>query len=556
LPHAHGQINWSKANFAALEQNGELTDATVKHILQQSRTYLRRVSQLGYNAVGVDDLAHLVVHDFYHSPLKRRLAMYQKMYAQFFELARAQGQRIFATTDYLFSNPTIDAHLQQTGSSAEDFFADCLTKLFTTFPQIDGIILRVGERDGHDVRGDFLSRLQLSTPAQANAFLKKVLPIFEKAGKTLIFRTWTVGVHPIGDLIWNPDTFAAVFGDIASPSLIISMKFGDTDFMRYLALNPLFFASDHQKIIELQTRREWEGMGILPNFVGWDYQKYRDQLAKAKKLIGIYVWCQTGGWANGTWDGLTFLRDSSFWTELNTYVTARLFAGGESVEAAVAAFCADYKITNASNFLLLLQLVDHAAREGLYIKEFASTPLYFRRTRLPSLAYIMWDTVVANSVLTALLRTAVGDKTLAVRQGYEAAKTAQQAVQLAQQLKLPGEVLRSLQFGAATYNVLAIVREHLLVGLPVERFAAFEKLYATYRRDWLEHYRVDIAALQKIGRSPVWLQTLTRHGVRGQSKYRLFDRVLLATSPLQGFVARRVLKQLANQSMGIGAIFE
>lgn len=58
----------------------------------------------------------------------------------------------------------------------------------------------------------------------ARSMLNRLLPLFEHYGKSLVFRTWTVDAHAIGDLIWNRQTFDRVFKGIDSPRLIISMK--------------------------------------------------------------------------------------------------------------------------------------------------------------------------------------------------------------------------------------------------------------------------------------------------------------------------------------------
>lgn len=129
------------------------------------------------------------------------------------------------------------------------------------------------------------------------------------------------------------------------------MKFADTDFMRYLRLNPLFFRGPHKKIIELQTRREWEGMGELTSFVGWDYEKYLKALQGNDTFAGIHVWCQTGGWA--AWVNLTYLENSSFWNELNTEVTIALYQGKTTSEA-IALFCKKRSVTDVPTFTQLL----------------------------------------------------------------------------------------------------------------------------------------------------------------------------------------------------------
>ena len=148
--------------------------------------------------------------------------------------------------------------------------------------------------------GTFKSRLVVHTPGQCRRFLKRVLPTFEKYDKTLIVRTWTLGAFPVGDLMWNRKTFDEVFGRIYSDNLIVSHKYGETDFFRYLNMNPLFFDSPVRQIMELQSRREYEGFGEFPSFVGHDYERYARYLSTCENVVGISVWCQTGGSGAGS----------------------------------------------------------------------------------------------------------------------------------------------------------------------------------------------------------------------------------------------------------------
>jgi hypothetical protein len=146
-----------------------------------------------------------------------------------------------------------------------------------------------------------------------------LLPVFEARDTVLIVRTWTLGAYPIGDLMWNRRTYDAVFGDVASRYLIVSLKYGDTDFFRYLDVNPLFFHGPQQKIVEFQCRREYEGMGEYPSFVGWLHARYLTALRERScNLVGMFA-IQAGGWA--PFRRLAFCGDGSIWNELNTYAT-------------------------------------------------------------------------------------------------------------------------------------------------------------------------------------------------------------------------------------------
>jgi len=115
-----------------------------------------------------------------------------------FAILQKAGLKIFLTQDVLSYTPEM---LLRIGTAAEDasaFLRELVDRCFRTFPEVAGIILRIGESDGLDVKGDFRSELVMRTATDVRRMLKELLPVFEAAGKTLIFRTWTVGAYSVG----------------------------------------------------------------------------------------------------------------------------------------------------------------------------------------------------------------------------------------------------------------------------------------------------------------------------------------------------------------------
>jgi hypothetical protein len=548
-------INWSKVPFAAIETSGRLTISTRRRIIKRFTAYINRVSSLGYNAVSIDDLAHMIECHFYDDSTKALIADYQELYRELFAVSVSAGMRIYVNTDYLFTNDTIEHHLNIQGMTHEDFFVSVLDAAFTMYPQIDGIILRIGENDGKDVSGTFLSKLLLKTPEQANKLLRRTLPLFEKSGRQLLFRTWTVGAYKIGDLIWNEKTYERVFRSISSDALIISMKYGDTDFMRYLSLSPLFFASSHKKILELQTRREWEGMGNIPSFVGWDYAQYFKQLENESSFIGIHVWCQTGGWAKGEWFNLTYLDDSSFWNELNTEITIALIRDKVSVEQAIATFCAERKIEDVSSFITLLRYADTAIKKGLYIADIAAQTLYLRRTRIPPLLWLTWDRIHLPNIAVYLHRMLLGKDNAVVQDGEDALRAVNSMHRIAVQLRLDKSVTDTIQFEKATLQVFLQLRRYICS----EITTVFEcnKQIDHYESAYEKHYDIPRLAPLKTRRLT---QALMQPFIRESKRYRKRDRVYLKTSKLQARLIKLYLKRtrshLADQSMGLETLFK
>lgn len=550
-------VNWSKVVFSSLETNGKLDDTVQKRIVERFERYTTRVASLGYTGLSIDDVAHLISFPFYNSQLKSLISDYQNLYSQLFAIAQKKKLQLYLNTDYLFLNPDITQYMNVHGIAPSDFFADALSTLFTQYPQIDGIILRIGENDGKDVTGTFLSQLVLKTPRQANDLLKQILPIFEAHHKTLIFRTWTVGVYKIGDLIWNEKTFDTVFGSIKSDALIISMKYGDTDFMRYLPLNPLFFASSHKKLIEFQTRREWEGMGLYPSFVGWDYANYLASLKTAENIVGIHVWCQTGGWAKKTWSNVTYLDNSSFWNELNTEVTLSI-THGRSVEEAIASFCDSHDIKDTPRFIELLHLSDIAIKKGLYLPEIAQKSLYFRRTRIPPLTWLTWDQILLSSPVIWLHRMLVSRPEKAIGDGNEAANAVRKMITIARQIHLQSELIHSLEFEYATLAIFAQLRRYMLIGLTEDERVKLQKQVHVYEKMYPQHYSIPMLLSRTMKRLPP--RGSLKLILRESSTYRKRDRFILKTSPLQARAIRYFLKRshshLTDQSMGFDVFFK
>lgn len=539
-------VNWSKIPFPRLERHGRLDPARAEAAAAGFARHVAAMAALGYNAVVLDDLAHLVLHPFYPAPLHAKLASYRPLYDGLFATAQRHGLRLFVTTDYTVQHPAIDHHLAETGKSPADLFAETVAAAWEAFPALDGVVLRIGESDGVDVADDLTSRLTIRHPREVRELLDRLLPGFEARGKTLIFRTWTLGAYPVGDLMWNRRTYDAAFGDIASPSLIVSLKYGDADFFRYLSLNPLFFHGPQRKLIELQTRREYEGMGEYPSFVGWDYARYLAELrAGGANLAGISA-LQAGGWA--PFARLTCRPGGSVWNELNAAVTAQLAATGRPVAAIVADFCRQRGITDIDRFLRFLRLTDEAISEGLYIKEFATRSVYFRRVRIPPLLWVFWHHATAGGLVATLHRYLVRDKAAAVAEGHRAVATVRAMRRLAEEMdlarSLPG-IDADLRFQEETFAVLAELREVLLGVDTAATRARLAYLIPAYETRYPAGYRFDAAGGASSARATrLLLRLLLRH----RMDYRRGDRFLLDrhVTRLKALAARRLAAHLPH----------
>ncbi len=550
-------INWSKAPFASLERDGILDPARGEQIAADFETFCAKAAAAGYNADTLDDLAHLCTFGFYPPELQRKITSYRALFARLFATAQKAGMQLFITTDLLFFNEEIDRHIGAREKNLRAFAASACRQLFESFPGVAGLVVRIGESDGLDVAGDFRSRIVIRHPGQARRMIQTLLPVFEQFGRLLIFRTWSVGIGRIGDLIWNPDTFDRVFAGLENDHLVISMKHGPSDFFRYLPLNRLLFRGGHRKLVELQARREYEGFGEYPSFIGWDHEKIRNQLV-GQNIAGISVWCQTGGWSG--FRRLTWLDPNAVWSEINAFTTVRIFRDGQTADQAIQ----DYHRETFGNphwrpLQELLRLSDEVIKELLYIEDFASRHIYFRRLRVPPLVTVYWRHIVANHFMRKFMRCYVSDGRKAVAQAASALQKIRWMEDLARGLGLPE---RDLRFQYDTFAIIAAVREYYFLDFTAGTVARLEALKAEYEAKYPEPRYAVMLDFSRFRLRRAHLRLMLGILFRGEHGYRLFDRIvtlniLSLLYPLLKRLNRKVVPDFAKDSaMGFDSIFK
>ncbi len=134
------RINWSKIPFGHLATSGEGRAAQWTGIRADFETLAGKVAALGYNAVTLDDLAHLADHPWFEPALRERNAVLREEFRQLFAIARAHGLRVFITTDYLTTSAAVDARLRGRAPASRAWFRELVDGFFTDFPEVAGII--------------------------------------------------------------------------------------------------------------------------------------------------------------------------------------------------------------------------------------------------------------------------------------------------------------------------------------------------------------------------------------------------------------------------------
>jgi len=553
------RVNWSKIPWRRIQKlSGEERRKYFDQVQIDLSTFCASASKVGCNAVSLDDLPHLADHPLYETEVRERIRENQIQFRKLFEIARSAHLKVFLTMDVIAFTPALEQALGNHVGKIQEFAKELFDNFFEDFPEVNGAILRIGESDGQDVKDEFRSRLILKNPAMVNRFLKAVLPVFEKHNRTCVFRTWTVGAHQVGDLIWRDATLTRTVRGITSPALVLSMKFGESDFFRYLSLNRNFFVTNLPTLIELQTRREYEGCGEFPSFIGNDYERFALELRDSPNFHGVNLWCQTGGWT--PFRRLAFLEKSAVWTEINTLVTIRMFKYSELWEEAVRHFpgCE----SDPASWIELLRLSEEVIKELLYLPDFANQKMFFRRVRIPPLIGIYWHNIFIGHAIKRIMNHFVEDGEACIRAAESAMTKIGRMRDLAVQCGLP---VHDIDFMADTFKILVLAREYFFRPFNEEianRLTEAKKEYKKqYPRSVRHRYaiKLNLEPFQIKARHLSWF---LKYLVRNQSRYRFIDQIIgLRLLSYTYFVLKRarpkMIPEFARKSaMGIDAIFK
>lgn len=195
-------------------------------------------------------------------------------------------------------------------------------EIFTTFPDLDGLVIRTGETYLHNVPYH-TGNNPITQAEESHIILINLLrqEVCEKLGKIIFYRTWDADQFHV-----KPEYYLNVTNTIAPhENLIFSIKHTAGDFHRTLGFNPTLGIGKHRQIVEIQCQREFEGKGSYPNYIahgvieGFEETKkalpprgLRD-LLKNPLFCGIWTWSRGGGWKG------PYIKNE-FWCTVNARV--------------------------------------------------------------------------------------------------------------------------------------------------------------------------------------------------------------------------------------------
>ncbi|MDO5971918.1 hypothetical protein Q4Q35_19120 [Flavivirga aquimarina] len=258
-----------------------------------------------------------------------------KQIKQMHAACKEQDMAIYAMSDLvLFPKRLIEKYnIKETFGNPNDTLTEKLIRaqineMFDQFPDLDGLVVRIGETYLHDAPYHLGAIDEKMNAEKTIIPLIKILKeeICEKRDKQLIFRTW-------GAFDRNLKTYMKVSNAIEPhENLIISIKHCEGDFHRSNAFSKVIGQGRHRQIIEVQSAREYEGKGAYPNYIANGVIEGFEEHArmpeerinsirefvetKPELYAGIWTWSRGGGW-----DG-PYIKDE-LWCDLNSWVMAQ-----------------------------------------------------------------------------------------------------------------------------------------------------------------------------------------------------------------------------------------
>ncbi|HEU4321703.1 MAG TPA: hypothetical protein VFS21_01005 [Roseiflexaceae bacterium] len=497
--------NWSSLPFYQLDlpEPPYVDLAQLGAGVERAVAHLDQLRAQGYTGVVVDNLAHLVCFDAAPapvyppgSPFVVRARAYQAAFGRLFAAAERRGMGVFVTADMQWSTPPLRDYVGPLRPDNPRLAAVnrwALDELFRVFPQVAGLVVRTGEAGGaHNQGADYTGHMLYTGVAHLRGLIAALLPVCERRERLLIIRTWSIGIGELGDLIWSPERYRAVFRGFDSPRLLASVKHGPTDFFRLLPPNPTLGLPGPRQIVELQNRREYELFGMVPSSVAGLHAALLRAARDNTRFAGVWAWNATGGWGGGS----AALGPGGWncWTELSSALTAALLCDPAcDTDALVEGWCAErFGPAFGAVAARLYRESGELIERGWYIcgsirrQQTADgelpTDALLGSLYLPPLLWVWWMRPTAAPLIWAYLASVVPDPDAPARDSaWAVARLDRHIVRLAAALP-PGDPQAAWVLESARFMRAALAVAHELRRLLLPAYAA---ALAGDRAGWL-----------------------------------------------------------------------
>lgn len=341
-----------------------------------------------------------------------------------------------------------------------------LNAFFKQFPQMDGIVVRIGETYLEDAPFHVGHIQKKDNADQCIIPLMNLLreEVCVKLNKKVIFRTW-----------WAFDTDAKKYQYISDqvephPNLVIAIKHCEGDFHRGNPFSKVLGLGRHQQLVEVQCAREYEGKGAYPNYIargvieGFEEDRAKKEEGKywcirdiynAGKLVGMWTWTRGGGWEGP-------YPKNELWCDLNAWVMAQWARSPQQPEEKIFHDYATKRLKlsrkDAARFRELALLSEKATLRGM------------RSAAFPNDVFAMW---VRDEYITFPALPKNKEKVLTLLAEKDTAVTYwERIVELSEQISIPDALLDetmkvTCRYGKQMYRIyralfhLAAIRQGL-----------------------------------------------------------------------------------------------
>lgn len=497
----------------------------------------------GYNAVAWPGFVEYAAFDGVYAdgdPHLARAAALTDAFGPFWDRAADLGVKVFLRTDMPTLSPELEAYFVERFGSLDtenpelwQVYADALDALYADQPALSGILIRIGEGGSiyQEPGWDYYSAIAVRTTEAVRTMLETYSAQAEASGREVIFRTWSVGIGDVGDMHTDAESYHAVLDGLDSPALIVSTKYTLGDFYSWLPLNDTLATGDQRRIVEFQSRREFEAFGSFANDLGPEYQwALQTLLAENPNIEGVWTWTQDGGpWRAGP---LSLYLKAGFWQlyELNTLTAAAIAQDPDAdVGEVTVAWAREYFSDDPETLAAIVEamaLSRDAVRQGLYLQPFAQERTFAIGLEPPPQMWLFeWDILTGDSATLDVLYAIIGqgrvDETIALGDG--AVATAERMRELVdgtdaatwRDPEIREAFTSTLVYEADTLRLLASYREMFLRQAEWhdtrsgEAYAQWEQArdaYVVLADEHLEQYEGDVDP-------PAWNLTAAQLGV-------------------------------------------
>lgn len=286
--------------------------------------------------------------------------------------AKQAGLSVYCHTDMIvFPKRLVEkfklTHFKQISDpETQKFLRAAIQQMFRRFPQVDGLVVRIGETYLQGAPYHTGGIADKTSPEKTIIPLMNLLreEVCEQLNKQVLFRAWV-------SFDTSLPAYEAVSNGVAPhPNLLISIKHCEGDFHRGNPFSAVLGTGRHRQVIEVQCQREYEGKGAYPNYIahgvieGFEEHHGRSlrQLWSNPLIAGMFTWSRGGGWKG------PYITDE-LWCDLNVYVLSHWVRDASRSEADIFNdYCAkvlQLSAADAATFRKLCLLSADAVYRGI-----------------------------------------------------------------------------------------------------------------------------------------------------------------------------------------------